>query len=203
MRLGDTPAASATPLTVLAAYPCRANWRFACSRIRCRVAAASREIMCTSIHIVCIVVHMMELRERLHRTRRVTTPWGDDGRRGITGTHLDELLERWADGYDWEVHERRIRAFPWLTVRAGDLRVIHQRSADPSAPVVVLLHGWPDSVLRFERVLPLLTDMHVVVPALPGFPFAAPLTAPGMSANRIASIVADALGELGYARYTV
>lgn len=43
----------------------------------------------------------------------------------------------------------------------------------------------------------------MVVPALPGFPFAAPLTEPGMSVNRIAGIVADALAELGYARYTV
>lgn len=41
------------------------------------------------------------------------------------------------------------------------------------------------------------------VPALPGFPFAAPLTIPGMSLNRIAGIVADALDELGYSRYTV
>jgi pimeloyl-ACP methyl ester carboxylesterase len=125
--------------------------------------------------------------------------------RGITATRLDELLERWANGYDWGVHERRIGEFPWVTVQAGgtDLRVIHQRSADTHAPVVVLLHGWPDSVLRFERVLPLLADMHVVVPALPGFPFAAPLTIPGMSVNRIAGIVADALDELGYSRYTV
>ncbi|MFB4298643.1 epoxide hydrolase family protein [Actinomadura sp. NTSP31] len=146
-----------------------------------------------------------EMRERLRRTRRVTTPWSDDGTRGISAARLDELLERWADGYDWGPHERRIGELPWATVQAGgtDLRVIHQRSADPRAPVAVLLHGWPDSVLRFERVLPLLADMHVVVPALPGFPFAAPLTTPGMSANRIAGIVADALGGLGYSRYTV
>ncbi|GAA4492044.1 epoxide hydrolase [Actinoallomurus oryzae] len=146
-----------------------------------------------------------DVRERLQRTRRVTTPWTDDKTRGITGTRLDELLQRWANGYDWGVHERRIGELPWVTVRAGDtdLRVIHQRSEDPGAPVVVLLHGWPDSVLRFERVLPLLTDLHVVVPALPGFPFAAPLTTPGMSVDRIAGIVADALDELGYPRYTV
>ncbi|WP_371476591.1 epoxide hydrolase family protein [Kitasatospora sp. NBC_00315] len=148
---------------------------------------------------------MDELRERIRRTRRVTTPWSDDGTHGISSTRLDELLERWVDGYDWSVHERRIRELPWVTVQAGDtgLRVIHQRSANPNAPVVVLLHGWPDSVLRFERVLPLLADMHVVVPALPGFPFAAPLTTPGVSVNRIADIVADALDELGYSRYTV
>ncbi|HWO58919.1 MAG TPA: epoxide hydrolase [Umezawaea sp.] len=146
-----------------------------------------------------------DLRERLRRTRRAATPWSDDATRGISGTRLDDLLERWANEYDWAVHERRVDALPWQTVRAGDtdLRVVHQRSADPAAPVVVLLHGWPDSVLRFERVLPLLADAHVVVPALPGFPFAAPLTVPGMSVNRIAGIVADAMDELGYARYTV
>ena len=92
-----------------------------------------------------------------------------------------------------------------MTVEGGDtdLRVVHQPSANAGAPVVVLLHGWPDSVFRFERVIPLLRDLHVVVSALPGFPFAAPLTTPGMSANRIAGIVADALDRLGYPRYTV
>lgn len=151
---------------------------------------------------MCTLIHMDdETSDRLRRTRRVTTPWSEDRTRGIGGSRLDALLERWADGYDWAVHERRIAAFPWVTVR--DLRVIHQRAADPDAPVVVLLHGWPDSVLRFERVLPLLADVHVVVPALPGFPFAAPLTTPGMSAARIAGVVADALAELGYARYTL
>ncbi|WP_433566984.1 epoxide hydrolase family protein [Nocardia sp. CA-151230] len=146
-----------------------------------------------------------EARERLRWTRRVTTPWNDDGTRGITGTRLDELLDRWANGYDWDTHERRIGEFPWVTVQVDDteLRVIHQRSADADAPAVVLLHGWPDSVLRFERVLPLLADMHVVVPALPGFPFATPLTTAGMSVNRIAAIVANALDGLGYSRYTV
>jgi pimeloyl-ACP methyl ester carboxylesterase len=153
-----------------------------------------------------MVVHMMEdLRQRILRTRRVTSPWSDDPARGFGSTRLDELLERWTNGYDWAAHERRIGGLPWETVPAGDthLRVIHQRSADPGAPVVVLLHGWPDSVLRFERVLPLLTDLHVVVPALPGFPFAAPLTGPATSVNRIAELVADALEALGYPRYTV
>lgn len=155
---------------------------------------------------MCMLIHMMkELRERLGRTRRVATPWTDDATRGVTGASLERLLDRWANGYDWGVHERRIRDLPWVTVAAGDieLHAINQRSQDPNAPVVALLHGWPDSVLRFERVLPLLKDMHVVVPALPGFPFAAPLTTPGMSVNRIARTVADALRELGYARYTV
>ncbi|WP_194922120.1 epoxide hydrolase family protein [Catenulispora rubra] len=146
-----------------------------------------------------------DLHARIRDTRRVTTPWSDDKTRGVTAGRLDELLERWADGYEWAVHEQRIAELPWtnMPVGSGYLRAIHQRAADPAAPVVVLLHGWPDSVLRFERVLPLLTDMHVVIPALPGFPFAAPLTDVGMSAARMADIVAQAVSRLGYSRYTL
>ncbi|MCU7724002.1 epoxide hydrolase [Actinoplanes sp. KI2] len=170
------------------------------------MSAASRTTMCMSIHMMCMLIHMIDdLHERLQRTRRIATPWNDDKTRGVRNTDLTTLLDRWSNGYDWSVHERRIGRYPWATVGAGDaaLRLIHQRAADADAPVVVLLHGWPDSVLRFERLLPLLADMHVVVPALPGFPFAPPLTAPGMSVGRIARIVADALDTLGYARYTV
>ncbi|MEY9928903.1 pimeloyl-ACP methyl ester carboxylesterase [Catenulispora sp. GP43] len=146
-----------------------------------------------------------DLYTRIRAARRVAAPWSDDPARGITADRLDALLDRWADGYDWREHEQRIGEYPWQAVAVGDteLRVIHQRAADPDAPVVVLLHGWPDSVLRFERVLPLLTDLHVVVPALPGFPFAPPLTTPGMSVNRVAAVVAAALAELGYVRYTL
>jgi pimeloyl-ACP methyl ester carboxylesterase len=187
--------------------------------------------MCTLVHIMCILVHMIwadmaqarkgqgmneavppeapdealdDLRARIRRTRRVANPWADDRARGLPAGELDALLEHWATVYDWRDHERRIRSLPWVTagIEGAELRMIHQRAADPSAPAVVLLHGWPDSVLRFERVLPLLAGLHVVVPALPGFPFAVPLASPA-SVNRIADVVAGAVGELGYDRYTV
>ncbi|HEY0401392.1 MAG TPA: hypothetical protein VGD09_05190 [Blastococcus sp.] len=70
-------------------------------------------------------------------------------------------------------------------------------SGEPDATAVVLLHGWPDSVLRYQRVLPLLTDVHVVVPALPGYPFAAPLAEKNLSSADMATVVAGALAELG------
>jgi pimeloyl-ACP methyl ester carboxylesterase len=68
---------------------------------------------------------------------------------------------------------------------------------------VLLLHGWPDSILRFEKVLPLLSDLHLVVPALPGFPFAAPVDRRGLSSAAMAEAVAGAMAELGHDRYVV
>jgi pimeloyl-ACP methyl ester carboxylesterase len=80
------------------------------------------------------------------------------------------------------------------------MRAIHQRAAARGAPVVVLLHGWPDSVLRFERVLPLLADVHVVVPTLPGYPYS---DEPASAGAAMADSVAALLAELGYDRYVV
>jgi len=146
-----------------------------------------------------------DLRRRVCATRRPRVPGRDDPRRGVAGSFLDALLEHWSQAYDWRVHERRIRSLPWQLTGTGDtgLRVIHQRSAAPDAPAVLLLHGWPDSVLRFERLLPLLTGYDVVVPALPGFPFAPALTTTGMSVARMADVVAAGMAQLGHRRYTV
>jgi pimeloyl-ACP methyl ester carboxylesterase len=142
-----------------------------------------------------------DLRRRLHAYRPVEgtgTPGWD---RGTEHGFLAELLRSWADDYDWRVHERRIRSLPWA--RTSRLRAVHQRAADPGATAVVLLHGWPDSVLRYQQVLPLLTDVHVVVPALPGYPFAAPLPDRDLASADMAEVIAGAMAELGYERYVV
>lgn len=68
---------------------------------------------------------------------------------------------------------------------------------------MVLLHGWPDSVLRFDRLAPLLQDVNVVIPALPGFPFAAPVPQGGLPASAIGAAVGAALEQMGVERYVV
>jgi pimeloyl-ACP methyl ester carboxylesterase len=146
-----------------------------------------------------------DLHRRLVATRRPVLPRGLGWDRGTDEDYLAELLAYWADTYDWRRHEMRILDWPWVRTNANGfgLRSIHQRATDESASAVVLLHGWPDSVLRFERVLPLLSDLHVVVPSLPGYPFSDELTEPGMSTAAMADVVAGAMSELGYDRYVV
>ncbi|MGI5131167.1 epoxide hydrolase family protein [Pseudonocardia sp. CA-107938] len=145
---------------------------------------------------------LADLRHRVATTRPVHLSSDVGWSRGIDLEYLRELMDHWATSYDWREHETRIRALPW--VRAGRLRAVHRRAAgDAARPVVVLLHGWPDSVLRFERLLPLLDDHDVVVPALPGFPFAHPESTASTSSADMAVLVADAMSELGYDRYVV
>jgi pimeloyl-ACP methyl ester carboxylesterase len=49
----------------------------------------------------------------------------------------------------------------------------------------------------------MLTDVHVVVPALPGYPFATPAVRRGLSSAAAADAIAAAMAELGYDRYVV
>jgi pimeloyl-ACP methyl ester carboxylesterase len=147
-----------------------------------------------------------DLRSRLSAYRRVALPKGFGWERGVDGDYLADLIDYWAHSYDWRAHEAEIRSWPWtLAGAAGDtpIRAIHQRASDEQGTAVVLLHGWPDSVLRFQKVLPVLADLHVVVPALPGYPFAAPAARGGLNAAASADAIAAAMTELGYDRYVV
>lgn len=142
---------------------------------------------------------LKDLLQRLAMTRSPRLPAGLGWERGTDPEYLAELVEHWAHRYDWREHEARIHALPW----ADDVPALHQRAPQAPAPVVVLLHGWPDSILRFERVLPLLEDLEVVVPCLPGYPFGAPVTEPGMSTAAMGEAVTTMLAELGHDRYVV
>ena len=148
------------------------------------------------------VERLQRLRTRLGATRRVPLISGVGWDRGVDAGYLGELLNAWQH-YDWRPTEDRLRALPWvITDSDPPVRSIHQ-VADPDAPTVVLLHGWPDSFLRFARVLPLLIDVNVVVPCLPGFPYGFAPTRPGMSTTAMAELVAGVMADLGCHRYVV
>ncbi|MFI7588463.1 epoxide hydrolase family protein [Spongisporangium articulatum] len=143
-----------------------------------------------------------DLRSRLRATRRVALTRGTGWDRGTDPDYLSGLLTYWAEDYDWRPHEQRILSLPWVPFDDGF--AIHQRAEHAGAPTVVLLHGWPDSFLRFERVLPLLPDVNVVVPALPGYPFGPATTEPGSGARpAMGTRVLALLAELGHERCVV
>ena len=52
-----------------------------------------------------------------------------------------------------------------------DLEIAYADHGDPGAPVVLLLHGWPDDASTWDEVVPALTSagLSVIVPSLRGF----------------------------------
>jgi len=58
------------------------------------------------------------------------------------------------------------------TVEADGVRVFYRSAGDTSAPVLLLLHGFPASSFMFRELIPRLADHYrVLAPDLPGFGF--------------------------------
>jgi len=159
-----------------------------------------------------------DLRERLLRARRVrfrrSAGWGA----GTDPDYLDALLEYWHFDYDWRRHERELNHLCHYTTSldGASLHFIHETAVAVRSTPVLLLHGWPDSFLRYRDAVSFLTGVRhddesdpafdVVVPSLPGFAFTgiiAPATeVPGIaaSARLLHRLMTDVLG---YERYVV
>ena len=57
-------------------------------------------------------------------------------------------------------------------VEADGVRVFYRAAGDPTAPVILLLHGFPATSFMFRELIPrLASDCRVIAPDLPGFGF--------------------------------
>jgi len=57
-------------------------------------------------------------------------------------------------------------------IEADGVRVFYREAGDASAPVILLLHGFPSSSFMFRELIPrLANDYRVIAPDLPGFGF--------------------------------
>ena len=157
---------------------------------------------------------LADLRDRLRRTRWPEAETVDDWSQGIPLAYTRALCEYWADGYDWRATEARLNAHPQVRTEIDglDIHVLHARSPHPGALPLVLTHGWPGSIVEFQKVLGPLTDpvahggdasdaFHVVCPSLPGYGFSGKPAAPGWGVERIATAWIELMRRLGYDRY--
>ena len=152
-----------------------------------------------------------DLRDRLDRTRWPEQIPGLGWSRGVDKTYLQELAVYWRSTYDWREQEAVLNAFPQFTTRLDGTRVhfLHVHSVRPDAVPVILIHGWPGSVIEFLDLIPLLTApadpadpaFHVVIPSLPGFGLSGPTPDAGWDSFRIAGAFAQLMDRLGYDRY--
>jgi microsomal epoxide hydrolase len=157
-----------------------------------------------------------DLRARLARTRW-PEPLADAGwDYGANVGYIRELCAYWANGYDWRAQEARLNGRPGflLEVDGVDLHFWHVRGEREGAFPLLLIHGWPGSMVEFEALIGPLTEpskhggraedaFDVVIPALPGFGFGGKPTERGWGIARIAAAFDTLMGELGYGRYGV
>ncbi|WP_454197903.1 epoxide hydrolase family protein [Nocardia sp. Marseille-Q1738] len=157
-----------------------------------------------------------DLRLRLARTRWIDDLPGTGWERGVPTAYLKELAGYWAEKFDWRAVEAELNTHPQFTttIAGQNVHFLHVRSAQKDATPLLLLHGWPSSVVDFLDVIGPLTDpaahgapdapaFHLVIPSLPGHGFSGPITETGWNDGRIAAALAELMARLGYDRYGV
>jgi len=164
------------------------------------------------IHVEDAVLE--DLRARLALTRFPDQIPGTGWEQGFPTDLLRDLVEHWRDGYDWRAQEARLNGLDhFRTVIDGQsIHFVHARSSRADALPLLLVHGWPGSIVEFLDVIPRLTDpeahggraddaFHVVAPSLPGYGFSEPPRTPGWDVARVAGAFVELMARLGHDRY--
>jgi microsomal epoxide hydrolase len=157
---------------------------------------------------------LRDLRDRLAKTRFPTEIDKSGWEYGTDLAYLRELVTYWRTTFNWRAQERTLNQLPQYktTIDGIEIHFVHQRSSQPTATPLVMIHGWPGSFFEFTKVIGPLTEparhggdasdaFHVVALSLPGFGFSGKPRTGGYSPARMARIVAQLMPRLGYTRY--
>ena len=151
-----------------------------------------------------------DLDARLERTRWIAEMAEGGWQFGLSVSYMRELVTYWRHEFDWQLHQRMMNRFSHFRVAidGAAIHFIHERGRGPEPLPIILTHGFPDSFLRFAKIIPMLTDpqsyggdpndaFEVVVPSLPGYAFSDAPEKPGMLfrvGDRWHRLMTEALG---------
>ncbi len=101
-----------------------------------------------------------DLQDRLARTRWPDEIDGVGWDYGADQDYMQELVAYWQHQYDWRKQEAALNRFAQFTavVDGEQIHFIHERGKGPNSTPLILFHGWPDSIYRYAKLIPMLTD---------------------------------------------
>ncbi|MDC6469773.1 epoxide hydrolase family protein [Candidatus Pelagibacter sp. Uisw_099_02] len=146
-------------------------------------------------------------------------PWHempDDGgwNYGSNLDYMKEITSYWIKYFDWRKHEAEINKFSnfTTTVEGMEMHFIHEKGSGSNPTPLLLMHGWPGSVLEFLHIIEKLAHpekfggniedaFDVIVPSLPGFGFSGRPSKP-IGPRKIAEILNELMTKnLEYKNY--
>lgn len=160
-----------------------------------------------------------DIRDLRHRLAR--TIWPDElpdagWDYGAPRDFVRDLCAYWEKSFDFDAFTARLNAFDQFitTIDGQDIHFYHIRSPEPHATPLLVLHGWPGSVVEYLDVMGPLSDprahgldpaiaFHLVIPSLPGFGFSGPTGQRGFGPPQMGALFARLMAGLGYGRYAV
>lgn len=156
-----------------------------------------------------------ELRFRLRRTRWPADPGNPDGRYGAPREWMADLVNYWADSYDWRAVEAEMNRFQHFQVELDGIPIHYLRvpGRGPNPMPLVLTHGWPWTFWDLHKMIGPLSDpvayggnaadsFEVIVPSLPGYGLSVPLSTLGVDIAKVAELWVTLMRDvLGFDRF--
>ena len=133
---------------------------------------------------------------------------------GTNKSYLKELCKYWITDFDWNKQETKLNKFSNFisTVDGNEIHFIKEKGSSPNSIPLLLMHGWPGSVVEFLDIIEKLAhpekfggdkknSFDVIVPSLPGFGFSSKPAKP-IGPRKIAKIFNKLMTKnLGYKDY--
>jgi pimeloyl-ACP methyl ester carboxylesterase len=156
-----------------------------------------------------------DLKDRLDHVRWTDQLKDSGWERGTEIGYLQSLVSYWRDHFDWRAQEQELNRYSQFhcNVDGIDVHFVHERGKGPNPLPIILTHGWPDSFIRYKKIISLLTDpvryggdpedsFDVIVPSIPGFGFSSRPEHSGINNFRVSELWAKLMTEeLGYGRF--
>ena len=133
---------------------------------------------------------------------------------GTNYNYLKKISKYWHTKFNWKKQEDKINSYSNYITSVNGIKIhfIKEKSSNPKSKPLLLLHGWPGSVVEFFNLIPRLAHpekfggkkedgFDVIVPSLPGFGFSNPIKSP-IGPRKIAKIMNDLMiKKLKYKSY--
>ena len=161
-----------------------------------------------------------DLKYRLAHRRTYVAPLEDVAwTYGISTKYLNTVLDYWKDKYNWSERQTLLNKYPQFitNIQGLDIHFYHVKPTnlpkDKNLKVLplLLLHGWPGSVVEFQKIIPILTKpwpnqnfvFEIIAPSLPGYGFSEGAVRPGMATSQIAVIFKNLMHRLGFEKFYI
>jgi microsomal epoxide hydrolase len=133
---------------------------------------------------------------------------------------MKNLVDYWKNSFDWRKQERILNQYDQFVTNIEGLDIhflrVHpmDRNLESKAKPLLLLHGWPGSVVEFYKIIPFLIDplnhggtdndvFEVVCPSIPGYGFSQAAEKEGLDVVAVARIFSKLMARLGFSSYYV
>ena len=133
---------------------------------------------------------------------------------GTNLNYMKEISNYWVNDFDWKKHQEEINKFSNFISKVEniDIHFIHEKGSGTNPTPLLLMHGWPGSIVEFIHIIKKLAHpekfggneddaFDVIVPSLPGFGFSGRPSHP-IGPRKIGEILNQLMiKKLGYKNY--